>query len=125
MNTTQADPTSINITAPEAVISQVKQDVDIGKQAAALIAKKDYISLVKLAYENKALIEKQVEEVEQAIPFIKAGWKTSEFWVMVCYFGLNVYCVYKGINIPVGDDASVGAAVLSYVAGRHYIKAKQ
>ena len=125
MNTTQADPTSINITAPEAVISQVKQDVDIGKQAAALIAKKDYISLVKLAVENKSLIGQQATEIEAAIPLIKSGWKTTEFWVVAAYFAVNVFCVLKGINIPIGDDASVGAAVLSYVAGRHYIKAKQ
>jgi len=119
------DPTAPALVQGEAVLSQAKQDALLLQQVLTAVQKKDYLGLIKIAVENKDLVEHQVEEVTEAIPLIKAGWKTSEFWVMVCYFGLNVYCVYKGINIPVGDDASVGAAVLSYVAGRHYIKAKQ
>jgi len=111
--------------APTILIDQAKKDAALAAQVLALAQKKDYLSIAKLGIENRNLIEQQVKEVEDAIPLIKSGWKTTEFWVVVLYGAFNIFCIVKGISIPPTDDITLGGLVASYVAGRHYVKGKQ
>ena len=104
------------------LITEVKADVALAQQAAAFAQKKDWLGLAKLAFENKGAVETQVQEVEKVLPYIKQGYKTTEFWLVIGYFALNTFCTLKGISLPLSEDAPLGAIIGSYVASRHFTK---
>jgi hypothetical protein len=106
------------------VTQQVQDDIELAKKATALVAKKDFAGLVALAIENESKIKQQVQEVEQVIPAIKSGWKTSEFWLIAIFLVTNVVFALKGMTFPLGDDITVGSLVAGYAASRHAIKTK-
>jgi hypothetical protein len=123
--TVQVDPTSATVVIPQEVMSAVSKDIALSKEVITMLKAKDYVGIVKLGLQNKAFIEDEVKEVSALVPLIKAGYKTTEFWLIVVYFGFNIFCILKGIALPIGDDSILGGLVATYSASRHYIKSKQ
>jgi len=107
---------------PGAISTQVLNDIELGKQVAALLAKGDKLSAIKLLVENRATVEQQVKEVEAAIPAIKAGYKTTEFWIVVIYVLINVVFTYLKVPLPLGDDITIGAIIAAYGTNRQIQK---
>jgi hypothetical protein len=122
MSDTQATSTDLTLAQ---VSAQVQADADLVKQAAALAQAKDWVKLGELALKNRSTIEKQVEQVSTLVPLVKAGWKTSEFWLVTAYLGINIYCMLKGQPLPFADDTTLGGVIAAYTGGRHLIKNTQ
>lgn len=117
----QVDPTSPSVVVPEAVMTAVHQDIEIGKQLIAASQKKQYGTIVSLLLKNKPFIEDEVKQVEQLAPIIASGWKEPAFWLIVVYGAFNAFCLYKGIPLPTGDDAAMGGLVAAFLAHRHQV----
>lgn len=105
-----------------AVSLQVMDDIKLGGAVSALLAKGDKIGAMKLILENRATLEQQVKEVEAAIPAIKAGYRTSEFWIVVIYILINVVFTYLKVPLPLGDDITIGAIIAAYGTNRQIQK---
>lgn len=53
---------------------------------------------------------------------VKAGIKTSEFWVAAIGALIPVINQHLGLNIPTEAVLGIVAIVISYIAGRSYVK---
>lgn len=52
----------------------------------------------------------------------KAGIKSSEFWVALLGAAIPVFNHHLGLNIPADAVLGIVAIVISYIAGRSYVK---
>jgi hypothetical protein len=67
--------------------------------------------------------EKDWADVSAALPAIKAGYKTTEFWLVVAVGAGNfVYLKATGHPLPIDTNAVLGAVVAVYTAARALIK---
>jgi len=64
---------------------------------------------------KKSLKEANMEKV-------KAGIKTTEFWLALLGAILPVMNTYLGLNIPTESIISIAGIVISYVLGRSWLK---
>jgi hypothetical protein len=94
------------------IVKQVIADVKAGGIAAAL---KD---LPAVTAEAEALYA----DVKLALPTIKAGYKTTEFWLVVGFLGTITGFAAAGHPLPVEADAILGAVIAVYTAVRALVK---
>lgn len=64
---------------------------------------------------NKALEDKDMTKA-------KAGIKSSEFWVALFGAAIPVANHHLGLNIPTEAVLGIAGIVISYIAGRSYVK---
>ena len=58
-----------------------------------------------------------------ALPTIKSGWKTSEFWLIILFsLGNVVFLAWKGTPIPTEVNVALGAVVAAYTVMRGFAK---
>jgi hypothetical protein len=104
------------------IVQTVQADEALIKQAAELIQKKDWIQLGEFALAHRTQLAEQVTEIQGDIPLIKAGYKTTEFWLVVVFGVVTVLCKLKGISLPPTESISLGALVMTYMTSRHLTK---
>lgn len=79
-------------------------------------------ALLDLMPEATALIHQEIADVQAALPAIKAGYKTSEFWlstgVALAIGGLEL----AGHPLPISADAALTAVALVYTTVRGFAK---
>lgn len=56
---------------------------------------------------------------------VKAGIKTSEFWLALIGAIIPVANQYLGMNLPTETILSISGIVISYILGRSYVKSKR
>lgn len=105
-------------------VSTVTQDaVDaavFGKKALAAYKASGVSGLSALLGEAVTIIEKDYTDVKAALPSIKAGYKTTEFWLVVAVgLGSGIYTVFTGNALP---SVVASAVVAVYVAARALTK---
>jgi len=61
-------------------------------------------------------------DVKAALPTIKAGYKTTEFWVTVVGVGIDSYFTATGKVPPIDGIAVAGAIIAVYTVVRGLIK---
>ncbi len=54
---------------------------------------------------------------------VKAGLKTSEFWLAILTGIIPVLNQYLGLHIPVGAVMTVGGVAITYILNRMHLKA--
>lgn len=108
--------------ADTTITTEIQTDIELSKKALALLKAKDYAGLLALGEANFGTIEKQVGEVSTLIPVIKSGWKTSEFWLIIVFVGINAYCILKGVALPMTDDISIAGLIATYSVNRQMTK---
>jgi len=70
-----------------------------------------------------AAAKKNITDAQAALPAIKAGWTTSEFWMIPGGIVLNgLYSLKTGHIMPVELNALLGAVISVYTAARSYLK---
>lgn len=94
------------------LVKQVVADIKAGGLASAL---KD---LPAVTAEAEALYA----DVKAALPAIKAGYKTTEFWLVVAFAGTIAGFAAAGRPMPVDVDAILGAVIAVYTVVRALIK---
>lgn len=64
-----------------------------------------------------------VADVKEAVPAIKAGYKTTEFWLIVAFGLANaIVPVFTGKPLPFSIDGSLAAVLSIYAIGRAILK---
>ena len=80
-------------------------------------------AIAKQAPQIVAEIEKDYEDAAKAAPAIKAGVKTTEFWLIAGFLvGNAAYVGLTGKTFPVDVDAVLGTVLSIYAALRHVAK---
>jgi hypothetical protein len=68
-------------------------------------------------------IEKDWTDISAAIPSIKSGYKTTEFWLIVGLgLGNGIYAAIAGKALPFDLNAVLGAVIVVYTAARALTK---
>ena len=110
-----------------AAIKTVAQDlVDDAILAEAIIAavkKSGVAGLVPLAPSLIAVGKKEYLDVKAAMPSIKAGYKTTEFWLTGgLVVGNGLYTLFTGHVLPVDLNVVLGGLVAIYTTARALMK---
>lgn len=110
-----------------AEVSAVVQDtVDaalLGKKIAADVKAGGAQAALAELPEAIALVEKGFGDVKAALPAIKAGAKTTEFWLVVAFgLGNGLYVGFTGHALPFDVNASLALVISVYTAARAIIK---
>ena len=80
-------------------------------------------AIAKQAPQIVAEVEKDYEDAAKAAPAIKAGVKTTEFWLIAVFLvGNAAYVGLTGKTLPVDVDAVLGTVLSIYAALRHVAK---
>lgn len=67
--------------------------------------------------------QKDIADVTAALPVIKAGWRTTEFWLAAGMFlGNSIYLMVTGHALPVDLNVVLGAVAIIYTAARSFVK---
>jgi hypothetical protein len=70
-----------------------------------------------------AAVQQDIKDVEAALPAVKAGYKTTEFWMIAAFLGGNaVYVALTGKTLPIDFDAVTGTLIAIYTAFRNQAK---
>jgi hypothetical protein len=100
-------------------------DYELVKKAIPLIKAKDWSGLASLGTQNAAVLEAQYKDVKAALPDIKTGYQTTEFWLVVGVVALNAgYTAVTGKALPVDSNVVLGGVVAIYTAVRGLVKSK-
>jgi hypothetical protein len=130
MDTTQSTTTaatSAATTTQPADLKPLAQDVqdDIALIVSAVKAYKagGASALTQQAPNIVAAVEKDFEDVKTALPAIKAGYKTTEFWLIVAFLlGNAAYIALAGKTLPIDVDAVLATVLSIYASLRHVAK---
>ena len=70
-----------------------------------------------------AAVEKDFKDVKAALPAIKAGYTTTEFWLIVAFLlGNGAYIAITGKTLPIDVDAVLATVLSIYASLRHVAK---
>jgi hypothetical protein len=115
--TTTVDP-SISAVTQDAVDAAV-----FGKKALAAYKSSGVSGLSALLGEAVTVIEKDYTDVKAALPSIKSGYKTTEFWLIVGVGLANgLYTVFSGKTLPIDLNVVAAALIAVYTAARALTK---
>jgi hypothetical protein len=104
-------------------VSEIADDVVLARQVAAAIKAKDLATLTKLAPEVARELGEDFAAVKAALPEIKAGYKTTEFWLTLGVLALNGgWFALKGEALPFDVNAVLSALVGVYAIVRGLTK---
>lgn len=109
----------------EALFADLVAQVALVKKAIAAEKAGGPAALAGLVPEAVAAVQTDVKAFEAALPEIKAGCKSSEFWVTVGAAAAGAgYLAITGHDLPVNLTVLIGAVVGIYTAARSMLKAK-
>jgi hypothetical protein len=70
-----------------------------------------------------ATSQQNVKDVEAALPVIKSGYKTTEFWLIAAFLcGNAIYVAVTGKTLPIDIDALTATVIAVYTGCRHQAK---
>lgn len=70
-----------------------------------------------------AAVQQDIKDVEAALPAVKAGYKTTEFWMIAAFLGGNAtYVALTGKTLPIDFDAVSATVIAIYTAFRSQAK---
>jgi hypothetical protein len=109
----------------QTLISEIADDVTLGKKLVAAYKTGGKSAVLALLPEVVAEGQQDIAAVEAALPEIKVGYKTTEFWLMVALFAGNaVYLQMTGRALPLDVNVTLAALTGIYTVIRGLIKSK-
>lgn len=107
----------------EKLITEAGDDLPLVKEALAAIKAKDKAALVALLPRIAAEVKEDIAAVRDALPLIKEGYKSSEFWAVAGFTAANLWYLNKtGNPIPLDVNACIAAVVGVYTIIRGLVK---
>ncbi len=122
------DPIQSAVPAPAPVATQalaqdVVDDVLLTKQLLAAFKAGGSKAALGLAPMAVAALEKDYQDVKAALPEIKAGYKTTEFWLVIAaILGNGLYLALAGKALPIDLNVVLGGIIAVYTTARALIK---
>jgi hypothetical protein len=109
----------------QTLIADLADDVTLGKQLVAAYKTGGKSAVLALLPNIASEAEKEFADVEAALPEIKAGYKTTEFWLMVALFAGNaVYLKLSGHALPLDVNATLATLTGIYTVVRGVMKSQ-
>lgn len=109
--------------ATQALAQDVVDDIVLAKQLVAAYRTGGSQAALALLPSTLAALEKDYRDVKAALPEIKAGYKTTEFWLLVgVSLGNGIYLVLTGKALPVDLNVVLGGVIGIYTVARALIK---
>ena len=106
-----------------AVAQDALHGVNLGKQTVAAVKQSGMAGLAQQAPALIAELAKDFDDVKAALPAIKDGFKTSEFWLALgVILGNGVYLAVTGKEVPFDLNIVATALVGIYTIARAIIK---
>ena len=106
--------------------NEIADDVKLVVEAVKLIRAKDKAGLVALAPKIFTEVKEDIAAIKPAIPVIKAGYKTTEFWLISVLFAANAYVFQTtGKVLPFDINATFASLLAVYTPVRTAFKSKQ
>ncbi len=118
---------SDSVSPVDASVQTVAQDVVdaavLGKKVLAAYKSGGASAATALLGDVVTAVEKDYADVKAALPSIKAGYKTTEFWLVVGVFvGNGLYTAFSGKALPIQVNAIVAGVTAIYIAARALTK---
>lgn len=109
--------------AVTAAASDVVTAAVLGKDVVAAYKTGGMSAVSALLARAVAEVEKDYTDISKALPSIKAGFKTSEFWLIVgATLGNGLYLAFTGKALPIDLNIVLGAVIAVYTAARAMTK---
>ncbi len=117
-------PTSAATGDPSQVITHdVLTAAALGTKLRALAVKGDAAAVLNELGLDAPQIGQLVVDASEAIPAIKAGYKTTEFWLVVLFGAANAFVFLKtGKTLPLDFNATFGGVLSAYAGFRTMAK---
>ena len=110
---TALTPIVNDIAATVKLVKQIVTDIKAQGATKALAADSPQIlSTAMLGYADGKV----------AWPVVKAGYKTSEFWLVAGYLLLNAILLAFSVKIPISVDVAIGSLISVYMVIRSIVK---
>lgn len=105
------------------VADDLSADVKLVRDAITAYKTGGKTALIQTLSGAIPLVEKEYADVQAALPTIKAGYKTTEFWLIVGTMLINGgYLAATGKAVPLDVNALLGALVGVYTVVRGLVK---
>lgn len=105
------------------LIAEIADDLPVIRKAIQAYKTDGAKGLAAVMPEVAAELREDVAAVQAALPEIKAGYKTTEFWLVVGVgAAATAYTAFSGKDLPVATTALVGSLSAVYVVIRSFIK---
>ena len=105
------------------MIDDIRQDISLVKTIVTDVKAGGVTGAIKDAPAIIQAVEQQIPDVKAVIPVVKAGYQTSEFWIIVVLLLANlVFETVKGTGLPIDVNATIGALTAIYTVCRQIIK---
>lgn len=98
--------------------------VQHGKEAVAAFRKEGVAGAIREASEAIPDVQETIRDVTAALPTIKAGYKSTEFWLVLVFFIGNGVLAAMGKPLPFEVNAVLGSVLAVYAVVRTAFKAK-
>ncbi len=112
-----------NQDAVSPLAADLQRDIELGKQVVAAYKTGGKQAVIAMLPDVVTEVRKDIADVQAAMPTIKAGYKTTEFWLVAALFAANA--VYVGLTkktLPIDVNAIIATAVAIYSGFRHVQK---
>lgn len=105
------------------VAADIATDLQLGAQAVAMLRAKDYAGLIKLGQSNIGVVTQEIAAVKAALPAIKTGYKTTEFWATMGVPIVNgVALIVTKKPLPIDLNVVIAGVVAVYTVVRGFTK---
>lgn len=122
-------PTTTTTTMPvsaantQAALAEIANDVPLVKDIAAAVKKDGVKAILSFLPQIIAEGQKDYTAISAAIPEVKLGYKTTEFWMIIGATLLITVSSLIGHPLPVAADVVIGTLTAVYTLGRTIVKA--
>lgn len=106
-----------------AAINELANDEQMVKDIIAAVKAKDWAKLTTMIPSVAQEASKDIAAVEEAIPEIKAGYKTTEFWLVAALLLFNaIYFDIRGVALGWDTNTAIGTVIGVYSIIRGVLK---
>lgn len=121
--TAPAPAAPVVTTQTAALVSEVGGDVSLVKAALAAYKSGGVKALAAALSADVPEAERLYQQVQAALPEIKAGYKTTEFWLTVGVLSANgIYAAVTGHALPLDTNVVLVALTSLYTVVRSIVK---
>ena len=108
------------------VIDEIADDLPLAKKLVTALKNRDKAAIISLLPEVAAEAKQDFDAAVAAAPEFKAGYKTTEFWLVFAVLALNAaYPLITGQPFPLETTTVLSALTGLYAVVRGFIKSKQ
>jgi hypothetical protein len=109
-----------------ALAADAQVDIEIVRNLISAYRQRDTNKVLSLLESTVPIVKKEIADVEASISTIKAGYKTTEFWLIVGMIAINCGVVkMTGHSLDSGTNITLSILTAIYTVVRQITKTNQ